>query len=74
MARSLSLTIDDEVIRDADEAARTLHMARETFIVQAIRRYASEISRRRLRSQLRKESALTASESLKVLREFEDIS
>jgi uncharacterized protein (UPF0147 family) len=61
-------------MRDADEAADVLHIARDVFIVQAIRRYAGEISRRKLRNQFRKESALTASESLKVLKEFEAIS
>ncbi|MDP4200945.1 MAG: hypothetical protein Q8922_12925 [Bacteroidota bacterium] len=75
MSKSLSLTIDDDLIREADEAARTLHVPRDTFIVQAIRKYAGEIShRRRLRNQLRKESSLTAAESLSVLREFEEIS
>jgi predicted transcriptional regulator len=73
MSRSVSLTIDDELFRDTDEAARALHLPREAFIVQAIRKYANEISRRRLRNQLRKESALTAAGSMKVLREFEAI-
>ena len=69
----MSLTIDDDLIRDADEAARELHVPRETFFLQAIRKYASDITRRKLRNQLRKESALTAIESRNVLHEFEAI-
>ena len=73
MSKSLSLTLDDDLIRDADEAASTLRVPRDAFIVQAIRKYSSEIKRRRLRNQLRKESNLTAAESLKILREFEEL-
>jgi uncharacterized protein (DUF1778 family) len=73
MSKSLSLTVSDDLIREADEAANELHMHRDSFVLEAIRRYARHISRRRVRRQLKKESAATAQESLKVLHEFEAI-
>ena len=74
MSKSLSLHLEDEVLREVDEAAQELHLARETFLQQAIGNYVRQIGRRRLRSRLRKESALTATESMRVLKEFEAIS
>lgn len=74
MSQSLSLHLEDEVLREVDEAALELHLPRETFLQQAIRNYVRQIGHRRLRSRLRKESALTAVESMRVLKEFEDIS
>jgi metal-responsive CopG/Arc/MetJ family transcriptional regulator len=74
MSKSLSLHLEEEVLREVDEAAQELHLARETFVQQAVRSYVRQISHRRLRSRLRKESALTAAESMRVLKEFEAIS
>jgi hypothetical protein len=74
MSKSLSLHLEDEVLREVDEAAQELHLARETVLQQAIGNYVRQIGRRRLRSRLRKESALTAAESMRVLKEFEAIS
>ena len=74
MSKSLSLIVDDDIIREMDDAAKTLHVGREAFVERAIRKYARYISRRELRNQLRKESALTAGESLSILKEFEAIS
>jgi predicted transcriptional regulator len=74
MSKSLSLLLDDEVLREVDEAALELHLPRETFLQQAIRNYVKQIGNRRLRSRLRKESALTATESMLILKEFEEIS
>jgi predicted transcriptional regulator len=74
MSKSVSLSIEDELSHEVDEAAELLHVARDTFIVQAIRRYARQISRSKLRAQLRRESALVADGSLAVLHEFEELS
>lgn len=74
MSTSLSVKLEDEVLKEVDEAARELHVAREAFLNQAIRSYLGHIGRRGLRTRLRKESELTASESLRVLKEFEAIS
>jgi len=74
MSKSVSLSIEDELSHEVDEAAKVLHVAREAFIVQAIRRYARHISRSKLRAQLRRESALVAEGSLNVLHEFEALS
>jgi predicted transcriptional regulator len=74
MPRSLSLHLDDDILRDVDAAAHELHLPRETFLQQAVRNYVRQIGNRRLRSRLRRESALTAAESMKVLKEFEEIS
>ena len=74
MSKSLSVIVSDEVLLEADEAASELHMPRDIFIVEAIKRYARHISRRRIRQQLRKESAIAATESLRVLHEFEALS
>lgn len=74
MSKSLLLNIEEDVLREVDRAAHDLHLARETFLQQAIRSYIQQIGHRRLRSKLRKESALTAAESMRVLKEFEAIS
>jgi hypothetical protein len=74
MSKSLSLHLEEDVLREVDAAAHELHLARETFLQQAIGNYVRQIGRRRLRSRLRKESALTAAESMRVLKEFEAIS
>jgi|GEM_PF-4431695 predicted transcriptional regulator len=74
MSKSLSLSIEDEVLREVDKAAHELHLPRETFLQQAIRSYVQQMGHRKLRSQLRRESALTAAESMRVLKEFEAIS
>ena len=73
MSTSLSLRIEEEVLREVDDAARELHVPREAFLDQAIRNYLARMSQRRLRARLRKESELTAAESLRVLKEFEAI-
>jgi hypothetical protein len=74
MSKSLSLTLDEAVLREVDEGAHALHVPRETFLEQAIRSYTRLISKRSLRSRLRNESALTAQESMHILKEFEAIS
>jgi predicted transcriptional regulator len=74
MSKSLTLSIEDEVLREVDKAAHELHLPRETFLQQAIRSYVQQMGHRKLRSQLRRESALTAAESMRVLKEFEAIS
>jgi hypothetical protein len=74
MSKSLSLYLEEEVLREVDEAAHELHLPREIFLQQTIGNYVRQIGRRRLRSRLRKESALTAEESMRVLKEFEAIS
>jgi metal-responsive CopG/Arc/MetJ family transcriptional regulator len=74
MSKSLSLTIEDADMRAVDDAAKELHVGREAFITQAIRKYAKAISARRHRNQLQNESKMTAAESLTVLKEFEAIS
>jgi predicted transcriptional regulator len=73
MSKSLSLHLEDDVLREVDVAAHELHLPRETFLQQAIGNYVRQIGRRRLRSRLRKESALTATESMRVLKEFEGL-
>jgi predicted transcriptional regulator len=74
MSKSVSLKFDDDMLREVDEAALEMHIPRETFVRQAVRSYVRRMAKRRLRTQLRNESALTAEESLKVLHEFEAIS
>jgi hypothetical protein len=74
MSKSLSLILEEDILQEADDAAKVLHVGREAFISRAIRAYARQVSRRRLKNQLRKESAMTSEESMRVLHEFEAIS
>ncbi len=74
MSKSLSLNLEDELLREVDDAAKELQVPREALLRRAIENYIHQIARRKLRVKLRKESSMTADESMRVLKEFEAIS
>ena len=67
----LSLKLDDEIFNDAEEITAKLKLARNRYINEAVNIYNQFNKRRLLKSQLKKESGLTAKDSMDVLREFE---
>jgi hypothetical protein len=69
----LSLKLDDEIFNDAEEITAKLKLARNRYINEAVNIYNQFNKRRLLKSQLKKESGLTAKDSMDVLREFERI-
>lgn len=69
--KTLSLKLDDTVFDDAEEMTAKLKLARNRYINEAVSIYNLFNKRRLLKKQLKKESGLTAEDSLEVLREFE---
>jgi hypothetical protein len=67
----LSLKLDDEIFNDAEEITAKLKLARNRYINEAVNIYNQFNKRRLLKSQLKKESGLTAKDSMDILREFE---
>ncbi len=71
--KTLSLKLDDTIFEDAEEMTAKLKLARNRYINEAVSIYNLYNKRRLLKKQLRKESGLTADDSLEVLREFEKL-
>ena len=71
--KSLSLKLDDEVFNETERIIEKLHYARNRYINEALELYNKYNSRKLIKDQLRKESALTFNESMHVLEEFEKI-
>lgn len=69
--KTLSLKLDDEIFNDAEEITSKLKMARNRYINEAVKIFNLVNKRRLLKAQLHKESKLTASDSMEVLKEFE---
>jgi hypothetical protein len=69
----LSLKLDDDTFEEAEKLTAKLSLARNRYINEAVKLY-NHINRRRiLKTQLAKESGLTAAESLYVIEEFDNI-
>lgn len=71
--KTLSLKLDDTIFEDAEEMTAKLKLARNRYINEAVSIYNLYNKRRLLKKQLRKESGLTADDSLEVLHEFEKL-
>ncbi|MBK9479653.1 MAG: hypothetical protein IPO70_00515 [Bacteroidetes bacterium] len=71
--KTLSLKLDDTIFEDAEEMTAKLKLARNRYINEAVSIYNLYNKRRLLKKQLKKESGLTADDSLEVLREFEKL-
>ncbi len=69
--KTLSLKLDDTIFDDAEEMTAKLKLARNRYINEAVSIYNLFNKRRLLKKQLKKESGLTAEDSLEILREFE---
>lgn len=71
--KTLSLKLDDTIFEDAEEMTAKLKLARNRYINEAVSIYNLYNKRRLLKKQLKKESGLTADDSLEVIREFEKL-
>jgi hypothetical protein len=71
--KTLSLKLDDAIFEDTEVMSSKLHLARNRYINEAVKLYNAYNKRQLLKNQLQKESSLTKSESLSVLREFENL-
>jgi hypothetical protein len=69
----LSLKLDDDIFLETEKMIKKMNYPRNRYINDALRLYNQHIGRGLLKNQLKKESILTRSESLKVLKEFEKI-
>ena len=69
--KTLSLKLDDAIFEEAEELTAQMHVARNRYINEAVKRYSSFNKRRLLKSQLVRESGLTKDESIKKLLEFD---
>ena len=71
--KNLSLKLDDDIYEETEELTSKLKVARNRYINQALQIYNRFNKRRILKTQLAKESRLTADESLEILAEFEKL-
>mgnify|MGYP001773269343 CR=1 FL=1 len=71
MSKVLSLKLQDEVFREAEEILRQNRKPRNAYFNEAINLYNKLWKRKLLKKTLREESALIADESIMVLEAFE---
>lgn len=71
--KSVSLKIDDSVFRETEKILSTINKPRNRYINEAIDHYNKIQKRLILEKRLKKESELLKKDSIKVLKEFEDI-
>ncbi len=69
--KTLSLKLDDGIFSEAEKITSKLKIARNRYINEAVSIYNLFNKKRLLKKQLLKESALTKSDSLNILAEFE---
>lgn len=67
----LSLKLDDHIFDETEEVIAQLKLARNRYINEAVSMYNLVQKRRFLKKKLAKESALTSSDSMDILGEFE---
>lgn len=65
--------MDESVFEETEKILRLVHKNRNRYINEAVRFYNLVQSRKLLAAQLKKESGLTTSESMKILAEFEKL-
>ena len=69
----LSLKLDDDIFDETEEITAQLRLARNRYINEAVNMYNLVQKRRLLRKSLAKESAVAATESMEILREFDQL-
>ena len=69
--KTLSLKLDDHIFDETEEITTQLHLARNSYINEAVNMYNLVQKRRLLKKSLAKESSLVALESLEILRELD---
>ncbi len=74
MTKSLSVKMEEGILKSADSLAKRMHTSRNAYINRAVRLMNKVGERAGLREILRRESKAVRSESLRVLKEFEALS
>ena len=73
MTKALSLKMEDTIYAETESLLKKLDISRNAYINHAIRTMNQIVRRRRLKQQLKWESAQTAEQSLAMAREFADL-
>ncbi len=71
--KNISLKIDENVFSDTEKILSKIKKSRNRYINEAISFYNRYQKRRLLEQKLKTESELVKNDSIKVLKEFEDI-
>ena len=71
MSKILSLKLKDEIFEETEGILKKAKRPRNAYINEAIHFYNKLFTRRMLKNQLLKESAMVAEDSMAVLNEFE---
>lgn len=71
--KTISLKIDDDIFSETEEILAKVKKSRNRYINEALMHYNHMLSRIIIKKKLRKESELISEDSMKVLRDFEDI-
>lgn len=69
----LSLKLDDDIFNETEEITAKLRLARNRYINEAVNMYNLVQKRRLLKKALAKESTVSATESMEILREFDQL-
>ena len=72
--KNLSLKMDDKVFEETEKILTKVRKNRNRYINDAVEFYNALQKRRIISNQLKKESRLVREESLKILKEFENLS
>lgn len=71
--KNISLKIDDTIFRETEEILARIKKSRNRYINEAIEFY-NEVQRKQvIEEKLKKESGIVSTDSMSVLKEFEDI-
>ena len=71
--KTLSLKLDDDIFDETEEITAQLRLARNRYINEDVNMYNLVQKRRLLKKALAKESVLTSSDSMEILREFDQL-
>jgi len=71
--KSISLKIDDSIFGETEEILSKISMPRNRYINEALDYYNKIHKRKLLEKRLKVQSELVSRESMKVLKDFEDI-
>jgi len=71
--KNLSLKLREEIYKDTEKVVKKLKIPRNTYINKAIDHYNKVHKRNILKNKLKLESEITASDSMEILREFEEL-
>ncbi len=71
--KNLSLKLDDDIFLETEKIVSKVNKNRNRYINEAIEFYNRLYRRRLLSKQLNKESRLVATDSMKILAEFEKL-